>query len=256
MAASATRSSSRTHQKLAQTESFVVKSRRLIIRPPGSRQFVDDALAELVAGRWSPSAWLRFLWRCLVRSANQVALHRRAFLELTLLHLALTRGRPRPWPLVSWLLAATHLGLLGDERRGMRVANHLSLLRANLPALSTSAAPWTAVVALVTDFFDGRLARARREETAFGAYADPLADLVFWNWFVFRNESSPWIRAAPVVAWPLPAAVITAAYFARGRTLDYPRPATTRLLSGAFQCWIGMRAFNRWLTSGARRTSV
>ncbi len=245
MAASATRSSSRARQNLARTESFVVKSRRLIVQPPGSRQFVDDALAELVAGRWSPWAWLRFLWRCLVRSANQVALHRRAFLELTLLHLALTRGRPRPWPLISWLLASTHLGLLGDERRGMRVANHLSLLRANLPALSASAAPWTAVVAVVTDFLDGRLARAHRAETAFGAYADPLADLVFWNWFVFRNESSPWIRAAVVIAWPLPVAVVTAVYFVRGRTIDYPRPPAARALSAGFQCWIGLRAAQR-----------
>ncbi len=173
-------------------------------------------------------------------------------MELTLLHLALMRGRPKPWPLVVWLLAVTHLGLLGD-RRGALLANHLSLLRANLPSLSVSAAPWTAGVALLTDVLDGRAARARKEETAFGAYADPLADLVFWNWYVFRNESNPWIRAAAVIAWPLPAAMITAAYFVRGRTLDYPRPASTRLLSGAFQCWIAGRGLQRWLTIGARR---
>jgi hypothetical protein len=131
-----------------------------------------------------------------LRSAEQATNHRRAFLELTLLHLALMRGRLRPWPVVAWLLAVTHLGLLGEERRGALVANHLSLLRANLPSLSLSAAPWTAGVALLTDVLDGQLARARKEETAFGAYADPLADLVFWNWYVFRNESSPMIRAA------------------------------------------------------------
>ncbi len=100
------------------------------------------------------------------------------------------------------------------------------------------------------------MARARKEETAFGAYADPLADLVFWNWYVFRNESNPWIRAAAVIAWPLPAALITAAYFVRGRTLDYPRPPSTRLFSGAFQCWIAARGFQRWLTIGARRLSA
>ncbi len=228
----------------------LVRSRSAIVRPPESRQFVDDALAELVAGHWSPASWLRFIWRCCVRSAQQAAAHRRAFVELTLVHLAVMRRHPRPWPLVAWLLAVTHLGLLGDERRGALVANHLSLLRANLPLLSTSAAPWTAGVAILTDFLDGRLARARKEETAFGAYADPLADLVFWNWFVFRNESNPWIRAATVIAWPVPGMVITAAYFVRGRTLDYPRPAVGRLLSGAFQCWIGMRAFDRWLKRG------
>jgi hypothetical protein len=200
----------------------------------------------LAAGDWSPSAWLHFIWRCCVRSTEQAASHPRAFLELSLLHLALMRGRPRPWPLVAWLLAVTHLGLLGAERRGALAANHLSLLRANLPSLSASAAPWTAWVALLTDVLDGYLARVRKEETAFGAYADPLADLVFWNWYVFRNESNPWIRAAAVVAWPLPAGVITAAYFVRGRSLDYPRPAATRLLSGAFQCWIAVRAFQRW----------
>ena len=73
---------------------------------------------------------------------------------------------------------------------------------------------------------------------------------------MFRNESNPWIRAAAIVAWPLPAAVITAAYFARGRTLDYPRPAWTRFVSGAFQCCIAARGFQRWLTGGARRTSA
>ncbi len=229
-----------------------MRSRSPIVRPLGSRQFVDDALAELAAAHWSPSSWLQFTWRCWVRATEQAANHPRAFLELTLLHLALMRGRLRPWPLVAWLLAVTHLGLLGEERRGALVANHLSLLRANLPSLSASAAPWTAGVAVLTDVLDGHLARARKEETAFGAYADPLADLVFWNWYVFRNESNPWIRAVAIVAWPLPAAVITAAYFVRGRTLDYPRPAATRLLSGAFQCWIGMRAFQRWLTSRAR----
>jgi len=233
-----------------------VKSRSRIVRPPGSRQFVDDALAELAASHWSPSSWLRFIWRCSVRSAEQAAAHPRAVLELTLLHLALIGGRPRPWPLVAWLLAVTHLGLLGEHRRGALVANHLSLLRANLPSLSASGAPWTAGVALLTDVLDGHLARARNEETAFGAYADPLADLVFWNWYVFRNESNPWIRVAAIIAWPLPAAVITAAYFVRGRTLDYPRPAATRLLSGAFQCWIGLRAFHRWLTCGVHRTSA
>jgi len=185
-----------------------------------------------------------------------VAAHRRAFLEVTLLHFALTRGRPRRWSLVAWLLAVTHLGLLGDQKRGVLVANHLSLLRANLPSLSASAAPWTAGAALLTDVLDGRLARARKEETAFGAYADPLADIVFWNWYVFRNESNPWIRAATIIAWPLPAAVITAAYFVRGRSLDYPRPAAARLLSGAFQCWIAVRGLNRWLGVGPRRTSA
>ncbi|MEO6796839.1 MAG: CDP-alcohol phosphatidyltransferase family protein [Candidatus Dormibacter sp.] len=232
-----------------------MSSRSPIVRPPGSREFVDDVLAELAADHWSPSSWLRFLWRCAVRSAQQAAAHRRAFLELTLLHFAMMRGRPRPWPLASWLLAVTHLGLLGDARRGALVANHLSLLRGNLPSLSPSAAPWTAGVALVTDWLDGRLARARKEETAFGAYADPLADLVFWSWYVFRNECNPWIRAATVLAWPLPAAVITAAYFALGQSLDYPRPAMTRLLSAAFQCWIGTRAFGRWISSAAPRTS-
>lgn len=224
---------------------MLARSRAPIVRPAGSRQFVDDALAELALRHWSPSSWLQFIGRCLLRSAEQAARHPRALLELSLLHLALMRGRPRPWPLVSWLLAVTHLGLLGAERRGALVANHLSVLRANLPSLSASAAPWTAGVALLTDVLDGRLARARNEETAFGAYADPLADLVFWNWYVFRNETSPWIRAAVVVAWPLPAAAITAAYFVRGKTLDYPRPTATRLLSAAFQCWITVRGLRR-----------
>lgn len=180
-----------------------------------------------------------------MRSAQQAGAHLPALLELTVLHLVLTRGRPRPWPVAVWLLAVTHLGLLGD-RRELLMANHLSLLRANLPSLSAPAAPWTAGVALLTDVLDGRLARARKEETAFGAYADPLADLVFWNWYVVRNESDRWIRAAAIMAWPIPAAAITVAYFARGRTIDYPRLMALRLLSAAFQCWIAARGFQRW----------
>jgi CDP-alcohol phosphatidyltransferase len=75
----------------------------------------------------------------------------------------------------SALLAVTHLGLLGEGNRSLGIANGLSLVRANLPPRR-----WAAPVALVSDFVDGAFARGLKP-TAFGSYADPLADLSFWG---------------------------------------------------------------------------
>jgi CDP-alcohol phosphatidyltransferase-like enzyme len=219
-----------------------MSSRPPIVRPSGSREFVDASLKELAAGRWSAPAWGRFLTRCLSRSADQALKHRLAFLELTLLHAVLARGRLRLWPLISWLLAVTHLGLLHEAHRGMSVPNVLTVVRANLPAIMPLTAPSAAGVALVTDYLDGRLARALNRETAFGAYADPLADMVFWTWFAFRHESSRWVRAVVLIAGPIPGAAITLGYFVKGRTIDYPRPLGVRWLSAGFQCALALRA--------------
>src|SRR6516162_8251763 len=94
-----------------------------------SRAFTDAALAELRARRWSAGGWARFAGQVTRRSAEQVAAHQRAATELTVLHSAFAiagRGRGRRWILVSWLMAVTHLGLLG-ERRSVGWANVISL---------------------------------------------------------------------------------------------------------------------------------
>jgi hypothetical protein len=84
-------------------------------RPLASREFVDDALGELRASRWSAQGWVRFLAQNLARSWDQVVRHPRAASELTVEHLALLAPRPGPWAVASWGLAVTHLGLLGKD---------------------------------------------------------------------------------------------------------------------------------------------
>ncbi len=68
-------------------------------RPPGSREFIDQALAELRAGRWSPRAWMRFLAQSTERSVLQALRRPGARLEITAVHGAafcVRRGlRPR-----------------------------------------------------------------------------------------------------------------------------------------------------------------
>src|SRR5262249_56723305 len=81
----------------------------------------------------------------------------------------------------SWSLAMTHLGLLGARAGSIGPANALTMLRANLPARR-----WGPALAVATDVADGWLAR-RTAPTAFGAYADPLADLTVWT----RPVSAP-----------------------------------------------------------------
>jgi phosphatidylglycerophosphate synthase len=210
-----------------------MRRRAPIERPEDSRRFTDDALDELRAGRWSPRAWARFTLGCCVRSCEQVHAHRRAALEVTALHLALLPlARRRPLTLLAgWLMAVTHLGLLGPDVQSIGPATALSLARAQLPP--STAAPLSA---MASDVADGWLAR-RTQVTAFGAYADALADVTFWTRFGLDcGGRLPAVLA--LAAWAIPAAAITTAYFARGRTIDYPRPLWMRCLSAALQCAI------------------
>src|SRR6266702_4456908 len=143
-----------------------------------SRAATNDLLAQLLAGRWRPRAWLQFLARASRRSADQALRRPRALAEVSLLHIgirAITPSGRRHWTLCSWLLAATHLGLLG--RRGtLGAANVITLLRANLPGISDRSGRWLPAVAASSDLLDGWLARRTRTETTFGAHADSLAD--------------------------------------------------------------------------------
>jgi hypothetical protein len=224
-----------------------MRQRPAIQRPRESREFVDWALTELRRSRWTPAAWAAFGWRCSLRSAEQVRTHPLAALEITALHLALlVLHGPQVRSIASWMMAITHLGLLGPEGRSIGPANFLSLVRANLPP-----GRWSPLVAAGTDLLDGRLAR-RGAPTAFGAYADGLADVAFWTRQVWSREPSGALRATVAAVWLLPLWAICVAYFAGGRTIDYPRFELVRKLSACLQLVLVARAMTgseRWQSS-------
>jgi CDP-alcohol phosphatidyltransferase-like enzyme len=220
-----------------------VASRGIIARSRASRQFVDDLLGQLAARHFVPTAWVRFIGRSLVRSADEVRIHRAAAAELTALHLVGGAAGTWRWALTSWFLCITHLGLLGDSPT-LGWPNRLTVLRALLPSLAPTTR-WTSVAALATDFADGRLARVRGE-SAFGAFADPIADGVFWSWYALRWERNRWLRWVPTALFGGSVAVIAVAYFARGRSIDYPRLMAVRYLSAVLQIMLAVRTL-RWV---------
>ena len=212
-----------------------------ILRTLESRQFVDDILGRLAAGNFGLSAWASFFARSIVRSAAQARARPIAAGEVTAIHLlASVRGSWR-WTSIGWLLCVTHLGLLGD-RSTLGWPNRLTLLRGLLPALAP-ASRWISLAALATDFADGRLARTGGTESAFGAFADPIADGVFWSWYALRWERSRWLRWLPLTAFAATTAAISFGYFRLARTIDYPRLVSLRYVSGAAQTVIALRAF-------------
>jgi phosphatidylglycerophosphate synthase len=215
-------------------------SRGAIARSDDSRRFVNDVLGELAANRYGLQAWARFFRRSLARSLDQARMRPAAAFEVTALHALAAASGSWPWPLASWFLSITHLGLLGESDT-LGWPNRLSLLRALLPALAPDSR-WASVVALATDFADGRLAR-RGDESAFGAFADPIADGAFWSWFALRWEPNRLLRWAPITLFALSAAGISAAYFSRGRAIDYPRPVAIRYLSAGIQILLTLRAW-------------
>jgi len=215
-----------------------VASRGIIARSRASRQFVDDLLGQLAARHFVPTAWVSFIGRSLVRSADEVRIHRSAAAELTAIHLAAAAAGSWRWALTSWFLCITHLGLLGDSPT-LGWPNRLTVLRALLPSIAPTTR-WTSVAALATDFADGRLARAGGE-SAFGAFADPIADGVFWSWYALRWERNRWLRWVPTALFGGSVAVIAVAYFSRGRTIDYPRPPAVRYLSAVMQITLAVR---------------
>ncbi len=209
-------------------------------RPADSRRFVDDILGELAGRRYGLRAWMDFLGRSLERSFEQVRNRPAAAAEVTGLHaLAALVGR-RPWALVSWWLCITHLGLLG-ERQTLGWPNRLTVLRGLLPAMAPDSR-WTALAAMAADFADGHLAQEGRE-SAFGAFADPIADGVFWSWFALRWERNPYFRWAPLALFAATAGSIGTVYFVRGHTIDYPRPNLIRYASAATQILLTIRAW-------------
>ena len=215
-----------------------IARRDAIERSAESRWFVDEILGELSSRHFVPSAWGDFLARSLVRSLAQIRSRPAAATEVTVLHLLASAGN-RWWTFGSWLMCITHLGLLG-ERSTLGWPNRITLLRALLPSFDPDAR-WTSLVAMATDFADGRISR-RGEESAFGAFADPIADGAFWSWFALRWEPNRWLRWVPLTAFAASVAGISAAYFARGRTIEYPRLVAIRYASAAAQILFTLRA--------------
>ena len=194
--------------------------RRSFPADAGSRQRTEELLGGLRSGGWRLGAWYRFCCRASVMSWQAAVTRPRAAAEVTALHvvlfwLARDSGRGnRARVAASWLLAVTHLGLLG-QRRSLGAANAVTLARANLPALACG--PWTGLAAMAADLLDGQLARRANEVTVFGSYADTLADAAFWTWFAARHEPSRVLRTAAFAAWTAPVAAATALSVTRGR---------------------------------------
>ncbi|GAB3383572.1 hypothetical protein GCM10027360_66710 [Amycolatopsis echigonensis] len=151
------------------------------------------------------------------------------------------------WTVASWVLAATHLGML-EDRRSLGAADIVTLTRANLPAISDG---WAVpLVALASDLADGRLARGLGTASRFGAAADSLADAAFWAWYALHHEPSIRVRTAALAAWVAPVVAVATASFGRGRMVDTPRPVLVRP-AAAMQAVLTARALLRW-TRGYR----
>ncbi len=207
-----------------------------------SRAASDALLKVLSDGRWRPRSWARFLGLATGRSIAQARANPRALAEVSAIHVAMALAadrRGRLWVAVSWLMAATHLGML-DGRSSIGVPNALTLVRANLPAVENRLGSWVPIASLATDFVDGKLARATGAVTPFGSSADFLADTAVWTWFTLRHESSRAIRIATFAAWAAPVVGLTAASFAKGRLVELPRSAWLRP-AAAMEVLIGVR---------------
>lgn len=216
-----------------------------LTRPqPGSRAVTDELLRDLRAARWRPGGWWRLLGRSLVLSAADVRTHADAAVEVTALHavaVAVASPGRRRWPVLSWALSITHLGLLGP-RSSLGTASWTSLLRANLPAVPVASCRWLSLAAVVTDVADGQLARRRPQATVFGFYADPLADAAFWIWLTRRYEPNRAVRVVTVAVWALPAGVLALSSLRRGSMVDIPRllvlrPAAVWMVLLAVRAW-------------------
>lgn len=225
--------------RVASARSGWLAGRDTIARTPEGRLFVDHILSDLAAGGFRPAAWSSFWARSIARSAAQARLRPFAVAEATVMHLIAGAVGSRRWAAASWLLCVTHLGLLGDSAT-LGWANRLTLLRGLLPGLAPDSRA-SALVALGTDFLDGTMAR-RSRESAFGAFADPIADGIFWSWYALRWEKNRWLRWAPAAVFATTVGAIAGEYFAKSRTIDYPRLSAGRFVSAAAQVALTVRA--------------
>lgn len=225
-------------------------ARRRALAADDSRAASNALLDGLRERRFEPAAWGSFAVETTARSILEARKRPRAFAEATAVHLAmgaLAHPRGRAWVLTSWLMTVTHLGML-EERRTLGAPNLLTIARANLPAASARLGGAVPVLALVTDFVDGKLARRTGTVTRFGTQGDYLADTALWTWFVVTNEPSRTWRAITFAAWAAPVAALAVASFAKGGVIDLPRSAWVRP-AAVVEVLIGARAIGRIVAS-------
>ena len=217
-----------------------------------SRAASNALLEGLRQGRFGPRAWGRFTVEITARSIQEARKRPIAFAEATAVHAgmaALAHPRGRLWIASSWIMTVTHLGML-EERRTMGIPNLLTVARANLPAAAHRLGDAVPVLALVTDFVDGKLARATGAVTRFGTQGDYLSDTALWTWFVVTHEKSrPW-QVATFAAWALPVVALTAMSIAQGGVIDLPRSRWVRP-AALMEVLIGGRVLARMLGRAA-----
>lgn len=226
-----------------------MRTQLLGVRPPLERgpeteTFTAAALSHLAAEHYTLNAWWRFWKRSWTRSIEAAGARPRAAIETHLLHAVLLAVTADPRVAISWAMTWTHLGLI-PEARGLGLPNAISVVRANLPLLAPRKPRLAAVAALTSDFADGIIARRKRGETAFGAYADGLADALFWTWYASRFEPYRRLRQLAIVFWLSPPFVITAVAFMDGRLPAVPRPRVVHVVSALLQLVLTARVFGR-----------
>lgn len=229
-------------------------ARQRVLAGDDSRAASNALLDGLREQRFGAAAWGRFAVETTRRSILEARKRPRALAEATLVHAAVgaLAGREgRAWLLTSWLMTVTHLGML-EQRCTLGAPNLLTVARAALPAAATRLGGALPVLALATDFVDGKLARRTGTVTRFGTQGDYLADTALWTWFVLKHEPSRAWQVAAFAAWAVPVAALTVVSVARGGVVDLPRSAWLRPAAAA-EVLIGARAVARLVARRSMR---
>lgn len=213
-----------------------------------------EQLSALRAARYAPNAWIRLLARSFARASENRAEWRRAHRQTVVLGVGgvaawllapLAAGRPWLalagvlWWLLVTLMVDCHLGMLEDPsgRRfdGLGLANLLSIARAAVVPALVVASPALLLALLVpagvADAIDGRVARARGEESRLGLSLDGGVDGLVVGAAAIgaaRADLLPWwVAALALGRHALHWLVLAAASFARAQA-----PARDGLVSG------------------------
>jgi len=220
--------------------------------------FVQELLVELRAGRYSPSAWLRFLHRSWQRSVDDARsspallgslVRQSALLEALALAALLWQWRRsaagdsfRQARRATWLVlvqqgyVALHLGMTQTEHTTPRfaslgAANFLTLLRGVCATLlfttGSTELPLFRLLVIIggsTDALDGAVARRLRTESRLGRMLDPAADICFYSTAVLaavrRGTLPRWFGWLVLARFLAPAGAGFYRYFRWARTLE------------------------------------